>query len=48
MADILLLTGRPRVDKTTLICGFAEDLGRSAGEFYTKGTRTSGDRLLRV
>lgn len=45
MADILLLTGRPGVGKTTFIRRLAADLGRSAGGFYTEEIRKSGDRV---
>lgn len=44
MADILLITGRPGVGKTTLIRRLAETLGDRAGGFYTEEIREAGER----
>jgi nucleoside-triphosphatase len=45
MADILLITGRPGVGKTTLIRRLADPLGRRAAGFYTEEIRESGERV---
>lgn len=45
MADILLITGRPGVGKTTLIRKLAGLLGRRAAGFYTEEIRESGERV---
>lgn len=44
MGDILLISGRPGVGKTTLIRRLADALGNRAGGFYTEEIRESGDR----
>lgn len=45
MADILLISGRPGVGKTTLIRRLADALGRRTGGFYTEEIRKSGERV---
>lgn len=45
MGDILLLTGRPGVGKTTLIRRLAGSLGDRAGGFYTEEIREGGTRV---
>lgn len=41
----LLLTGRPGIGKTTVICRVAEALGERAGGFYTQEVRERGRRV---
>ncbi|MDR5695885.1 MAG: NTPase [Armatimonadota bacterium] len=45
MAEILLISGRPGVGKTTLIRRLAEALGEQAGGFYTEEIRGPEGRL---
>jgi nucleoside-triphosphatase len=45
MAEILLISGRPGVGKTTLIRRLAEALGTQAGGFYTEEIRGPEGRL---
>jgi len=45
MAEILLISGRPGVGKTTLIRRLAEELGAQAGGFYTEEIRGPEGRL---
>lgn len=45
MGEILLITGRPGVGKTTLIRRLAEALGDQAGGFYTDEIRGAEGRL---
>lgn len=44
MAQAILLTGPPRIGKTTIICRVAEHLGERAGGFYTEEVRSGGER----
>jgi nucleoside-triphosphatase len=44
VAQALLLTGPPRVGKTTIIRKVAERLGDRAGGFYTEEVRSGGQR----
>lgn len=48
MADLLLLTGRPGVGKTTLIRRLAEDPGVDAGGFCTEEVRLGDAVFQRV
>jgi|SRR5579875_2628455 nucleoside-triphosphatase len=45
MAEVLVLTGRPGVGKTTLIRRLADALGSRAGGFYTEEIRQGGRRV---
>ena len=45
MAQAILLTGPPRVGKTTIIRRVAERLGQRAGGFYTEEVRSGGERI---
>lgn len=45
MAQAILLTGPPRVGKTTIIRQVAERLGERAGGFYTEEVRSGGERI---
>lgn len=45
VAQAILLTGPPRIGKTTIIRRVAERLGERAGGFYTEEVRSGGERI---